>query len=192
MLLLVHERSDAFLARFRADDDRPVFQHGRGRERPAGMSSRFSTWPAPCRSSRTAVAFTVIVDRVIGLLALLLFGVLLSLHEASAAVFPAGETRRLPRPRARFYLLRHCRGSRRRPGQSWTLFPEPSLFCFGWARSFRWPSGARSSSPPMNAPRARFGTNLRGAGGVSIPSHMSIMLMGYCILQRDETCPRST
>jgi uncharacterized protein (TIRG00374 family) len=126
---------------------------------------------------KAAVAFTVIVDRVIGLIALLLFGVALSVTQLD---------RLLSTPSTRaatvtFYLF--AVGG---VGASALACIGPFVMKHQALRSLikRLPFVHRLSSLFMayeHTARA-FGTNALALVG-SIPSHISITLMGYCILR---------
>jgi uncharacterized protein (TIRG00374 family) len=126
---------------------------------------------------RAAVSFTVIVDRVIGLIALLLFGVTLSIARIPL-LFSQHDTKFYT---ALFYLfaLGGVVGS--------------ILACFGPAlmkhqtiRSLvkRLPLVHRGTSlfAAYERTARAFGINLAALVG-SLPSHVCTMLMGYCILR---------
>jgi uncharacterized protein (TIRG00374 family) len=126
---------------------------------------------------KAAVAFTVIVDRVIGLIALLLFGVALSITKLHL-LFSRHETKMLT---CLFYLfaLGGVIGS--------------LLACFGpvfvRTKTFRWfwerlPLGKRGASllSAYETTARAVGINLIALVG-SLPSHICTTLMGYCVLQ---------
>ena len=126
---------------------------------------------------RAAVAFTIIVDRVIGLVALLIFGVLLSLPNLTL-LLSHHETRVAT---ATFYLF--ALGG----------IAASSLACIGpfvlkiqTLRSLvkKLPLIHRGASLFMayeHTARA-IGTNLIALAG-SLPSHICCTLMGYCVIQ---------
>ena len=125
---------------------------------------------------RAAVAFTVIVDRVIGLVALLLFGVVLSVTQLSL-LLSTPETRIFTRM---FYLFAFG-------GVTASILAclGPSLLRHQRIRSFlkKLPfihRGASLFAAYEDTARA-LRTNLLALIG-SIPSHICSLLMAYCIL----------
>ena len=126
---------------------------------------------------KAAVAFTVLADRVIGLIALLLFGVVLSCTKLPL-LMSQHDTKLLT---GTFYLfaLAGVVGSIVACLGPW-LFQNPRL------RSLvkRIPGVHRGSSlfAAYESTARAFGTNVIALLG-SLPSHMSITLMGYCILR---------
>ncbi len=126
---------------------------------------------------RAAVAFTVIVDRVIGMVALLLFGVALSFTQLPL-LFSKHDTKAAT---VTFYLF--AVGG---VAASVLACLGPFLMRHQALRSLikRLPFVHRIAPLFMayeHAARA-IGTNLLALVG-SIPSHMSMVLMGYCILR---------
>ena len=126
---------------------------------------------------KTAVAFTVIVDRVIGLLALLLFGVVLSFTKLPL-LLSTGNTRTFTMT---FYFFAMA-------GAIGAIIASLSPFFLGH-RLFiavidRLPFAHRSRKMVAALERTAraFGTNTL-ALVVSLPSHMSVTVMGYCVLQ---------
>ena len=125
---------------------------------------------------KAAVAFTVIADRVIGLLALLLFGVALSISKLPL-LFSTTNTRTLTMT---FYAFAIA-------GAVGALVTSISPLFLGHraivALIDRLPFAHRSRKLVAVIERTAraLGVNLV-ALLVSIPSHMSITLMGYCIL----------
>ncbi len=128
-------------------------------------------------SRRTAVGFTVIVDRVIGMVALLLFGVALSVTQLPL-FFSQHFTKVYT---AIFYLLAlggvvgslvACLGP--------TLLKNPMI------RSLvnRLPMAHKGASliAAYETTARAFGTNVLALVG-SLPSHVCATLMGYCILR---------
>ncbi len=126
---------------------------------------------------RAAVAFTIIVDRVIGLVALLIFGVLLSIPNLKL-LLSHHDTRVAT---ATFYLF--ALGG---VGASLLACVGPFALKSQTLRSLikRLPLIHRGASLFMayeHTARA-FGTNLVALAG-SLPSHVCSTLMGYCVLR---------
>jgi hypothetical protein len=126
---------------------------------------------------KAAVAFTVVVDRVIGLIALLLFGVCLSLTRLPL-LLSQSNTKALT---FTFYFF--ALGG---VGVAIIGSLGPYLLQNQTLRDFakRLPMAHRGTSlfAAYERTARAFGTNLIALVG-SIPSHMSIILMGYCILR---------
>jgi len=126
---------------------------------------------------KTAVAFTVIVDRVIGLLALLLFGVVLSFTKLPL-LLSTGHTKTFT---LTFYFFAVA-------GAVGTLVASLSPLFLGHRAIVslidRLPFAQRSRKlvAAIECSARALGTNIV-ALIVSIPSHMSITLMGYCVLR---------
>ena len=117
---------------------------------------------------RTAVAFTVIVDRVIGLLALLFFGGVLASSKL-ALLFSESAYQGVHR-----HVL-SLRDRRRGGFHCWpagAVFFELGRFSSRWGATAAWRIAGKSSSPPTIARRARVGTNML-ALIVTIPSHFA-------------------
>jgi uncharacterized membrane protein YbhN (UPF0104 family) len=126
---------------------------------------------------RTAVAFTVIVDRVIGLLALLFFGVFLSFTKLSL-LFSQPDTKAAT---GTFYFF--AIGGL--AGAITALLGPYFLnrpFFLRLGRKLPMAQRARKLFLAYDRSARAWGTNLL-ALIVSIPSHMAVMLMGYCILR---------
>jgi len=126
---------------------------------------------------RTAVAFTVILDRVIGLLALLLFGVALSFTKLSL-LFSNPNTKVAT---SSFYLF--AIGGL--AGSVCALIGPYVLnrpFFLALGRKLPMAHKARKLFLAYDCSARAIWTNLVALVG-SFPSHLSIMLMGYCILQ---------
>jgi uncharacterized protein (TIRG00374 family) len=126
---------------------------------------------------KTAVAFTVIADRIIGLLALLLFGVALSFTKLNL-LLSSNSTRPFTKTFYLFALL----GAAGAIGASLS----PYLLKKPWIAALvdRLPFAHRSKKliAALERTAQALGTNLV-ALLISIPSHMSITLMGYCVLR---------
>jgi uncharacterized protein (TIRG00374 family) len=132
---------------------------------------------------KTAVAFTVIVDRVVGLLALLLFGVTLSFTKLPL-LLSTGNTRTFTMT---FYFFAVA-------GAAGAVVASLSPF-FLKHRALvslidRLPFAHRSRKlvAAFEKTARAFGTNMV-ALLVSIPSHMSVTLMGYCVLRAMDLHP---
>jgi uncharacterized membrane protein YbhN (UPF0104 family) len=126
---------------------------------------------------RTAVAFTVILDRVIGLLALLFFGVVLSCTKLSL-LFSQPDTRAAT---GTFYFFAIGGAA----GAVCALFGPHVLnrpFFLALGRKLPMADRARKLFLAYDCSARAIGTNIV-ALLVSLPSHMSIMLMGYCIMR---------
>jgi hypothetical protein len=132
---------------------------------------------------KTAVAFTVIADRVIGLLALLLFGVVLSLPRVQL-LFSNDHTRALT---ATFYFFAVAGGVGIIIASISPWFLGHRLFV---SLIDRLPFAHRSRKLVAVFERTAraFGINLL-ALVVSLPSHLSITMMGYCILRAMDLHP---
>lgn len=126
---------------------------------------------------RTAVAFTVILDRVIGLLALLFFGSALALTRLPL-LFSKPETNAATSTFF-FFALAGLAGSVCALLGPYVL-NRPFFLAIG--RKLPMADRARKVFLAYDCSARAVGTNLL-ALVASIPSHMSIMLMGYCILQ---------
>lgn len=126
---------------------------------------------------RTAVAFTVIVDRVIGLLALLLFGVAMSLARLPL-LFSHADTRAAT---GSFYLFAIGGAVGAVLASLGPHFLNRPFFVSLAARLPLAARGKKLYAAYDQSARAA-GTNLL-ALVASVPSHMSITLMGYCILR---------
>ena len=132
---------------------------------------------------KAAVAFTVIVDRVIGLVALLLFGAILSFTKLPL-LLSRGETAKLTYTFYFFVLgggmasLLACLGP--------ILLKIEALR----VRVNRIMGGRRRASLLAAYERTAraFGINVAALVG-SIPSHMSITLMGFCVLKAMDLHP---
>jgi len=126
---------------------------------------------------KAAVAFTVIVDRVIGLLALLLFGVVLSFTKLPL-LLSTGHTKTFT---LTFYLIAAA-------GAIGALVASLSPFFLGHRAIVslidRLPFAHRSRKmvAAIECSARAFGTNIF-AMIISIPSHMSITLMCYCVFR---------
>jgi hypothetical protein len=126
---------------------------------------------------RTAVAFTVILDRVIGLLALLFFGAALSLSRLPL-LFSQQETRAAT---SSFLFFAAA-------GLAVTIFGllgphvlnRPFFLALG--RKLPMADRARKLFIAYDCSARAIGTNLLALIS-SLPVHMSVMLMGYCILR---------
>jgi uncharacterized membrane protein YbhN (UPF0104 family) len=128
---------------------------------------------------RTAVAFTVIVDRVIGLLALLLFGVVMSLPRLSM-LFPPGNTK-ASAATGTFYLFA-IGGAVGSVLASLGPYFLNRPFFVKLAKKLPMAHRGKKLYAAYDRSARAFGTNVL-ALLISLPSHMSITLMGYCILQ---------
>jgi glycosyltransferase 2 family protein len=125
---------------------------------------------------RTAVAFTVILDRVIGLIALLFFGACLALA-------------RLPQllsdPHTRVFTGTFFLFVMGGIGGSIIAVLGPYFlhrpFFLGLGRKLPMAEKARKLFLAYDCSARAIGTNIL-ALVASIPSHMSIMMMGYCIM----------
>jgi len=126
---------------------------------------------------RTAVAFTVILDRVIGLLALLFFGVALSFTKLRL-LFSDPHTK-VATSSFYFFAIGGFVGSILALIGPYVL-NLPFFLALG--RKLPMAHKARKLFLAYDCSARAVGTNLVALVG-SIPSHMSIMLMGYCILQ---------
>jgi uncharacterized protein (TIRG00374 family) len=125
---------------------------------------------------KTAVAFTVIADRIIGLLALLLFGVALSFTKLPLLLSPSTRTFTMT-----FYLFAAVGAAGAIVASLSPLFLGHRLIV---ALIDRLPFAHRSRKlvTAFEQTARAFGTNLL-ALVISIPSHMSITMMGYCVLR---------
>jgi uncharacterized protein (TIRG00374 family) len=126
---------------------------------------------------RTAVAFTVIVDRVIGLLALLFFGVALSFTKLQL-LFSSPDTRALT---ATFYLFAIAGLVGAVLASLGPYFLNLPFF-LALGRKLPMAQRAKKLFVAYDRSARAFGTNLL-ALVVTVPSHMSITLMGYCVLR---------
>ncbi len=126
---------------------------------------------------KTAVAFTVVADRVIGLLALLLFGVALSFTRLPL-LLSTGHTRTFT---TTFYLFAIAGAIGAVVASASPLFLGHRAFV---AFIDRLPFAHRSRKliAALEQTARAFGTNI-GALLISIPSHMSSTLMAYCVLR---------
>lgn len=126
---------------------------------------------------KTAVAFTVIADRVIGLLALLLFGVVLLFTKLNL-LLSTDHTKTFT---LTFYFFALA-------GAAGAIFISLSPLFLGHrmivALIDRLPFAHRSRKlvAAIECTARALGTNIL-ALLVSIPSHMSVTLMGYCVLR---------
>lgn len=125
---------------------------------------------------RTAVAFTVIVDRVIGMLALLLFGVLLSCTKLPF-FFSHGDTRIAT---STFYLIALAGAV---GAVAATIGPRVlnRPFFINMARKFPMAHRGKKLYLAYEATAKAISTNIL-ALIVSLPSHVSITMCGYCVL----------
>jgi hypothetical protein len=126
---------------------------------------------------RTAVAFTVIVDRVIGLIALLFFGVALSL--AKLPLLLSHSDTRAATGTFYFFAIGGAVGSVLASLGPYFL-NRPFFISLG--RKLPMAHRGKKLYAAYECSARAIGTNVF-AVLASIPSHMSIMLMGYCILQ---------
>ena len=126
---------------------------------------------------RTAVGFTVILDRVVGLLALLFFGVILSFTKLSL-LFSQPDTRAATIT-FYFFAIGGLAGSIVALLGPYFL-NRPFFLALG--RKLPMAHRARKLFLAYDCSARAWGTNLT-ALAASIPSHMSIMLMGYCVLR---------
>jgi len=126
---------------------------------------------------KTDVAFTVIVDRVIGLVALLIFGLALSFTKLPL-LFSTDNTRAAT---TTFYFFAIAGVAASILASLGPFFLRHHLFVSLTKRLPFVHSGRKLFVAYERTARA-FGTNLF-AMLVSIPSHMSITLMGYCVLR---------
>jgi glycosyltransferase 2 family protein len=134
---------------------------------------------------RAAAAFTIIVDRVIGLMALLLFGSVLVLSRWSllyAHVPPVKPGHLDPRWATRVFFLIAAVGIG--GGIAATLGPYIMAVRFLRESSKKIPLLHRGTSVfrAYEATARAFGTNLL-ALIISIPSHVCVTLMGYCVIR---------
>ncbi len=126
---------------------------------------------------KTAVAFTVIVDRVIGLIALLLFGVALSFTKLPLLL----STPNTRAATSTFYFFAVGGITASVLASLGPFFLRHHLFVSLIKRLPFVSRGKKLFAAYERTARA-FGTNLL-ALVVSLPSHMSITLMGYCVLR---------
>jgi glycosyltransferase 2 family protein len=126
---------------------------------------------------KTAVAFTVIVDRIIGMLALLLFGVVLSFSKLSL-LFSTANTRAAT---ITFYFLAVAGAVGAVLATLGPYFLKHPLF-ISLARKLPMAHRGKKLFAAYETTVRALGTNLL-ALLASIPSHMSITLLGYCIVQ---------
>lgn len=126
---------------------------------------------------RTAVAFTVIADRVIGLLALLLFGVALSFTKLPL-LLSTDNTRTFTMT---FYFFAVAGGGGAVVASLSPFFLKHRVFV---SLIDRLPFAHRSRKlvAVLEKTAQAFGTNIV-ALLISLPSHMSITLMAYCVLR---------
>ena len=128
-------------------------------------------------SRKAAVAFTVVTDRVIGLIALFLFGVALSLPQ-----LPLLLSQRMPRVFTGLFYLFATGGVLAAIGATWAplLLRRPAIRAF-----FKRLPLIHRGAPLFAAyevTAAHWRTNLL-ALVASFPSHACGMLMGYCVLR---------
>jgi uncharacterized protein (TIRG00374 family) len=125
---------------------------------------------------KTAVAFTVIADRVIGMLALLLFGVLLSCTRLTL-LFSQSNTRIAT---STFYLIAMAGACGAIFASAGPYFLNRPFF-MNLARKLPGARRGKKLYAAYECTARALTTNLT-ALLVSLPSHVSITMLGYCVL----------
>lgn len=126
---------------------------------------------------KTAVAFTVIVDRVIGMLALLVFGVLLSCTQLPLLVSHANTKVAT----ATFYFFAIVGALGMVAASFGPYFLNKPIF-LKLARKLPLAHRGKKLYAAYERTARALGTNIV-ALMVSIPSHMAVTMLGYCVLR---------